>query len=389
MCSTCGCGEGNVSIEGVAPHSHDHHHHSHDHDHHDHGHHHHHGHDHHHEHNATPANTVHKYIDKSEQKHKHNYETHGQPIIIHHHHYHNSGDVHLHFYHDAQQNEAQVFHEHHHGHDDHHAHSHEHTHSHEHEHSHAHEHSHEHEEQFSPVIDNDNMHYGQGEAGTHAPGISQKRMLKIEMDVLDKNNRIAVHNREHFAQQNVLALNLVSSPGSGKTTLLTQTLKQLTQRVPCAVIEGDQQTTNDADRIRETGVAAIQVNTGKGCHLDAQMVHDATHQLGLKDNSILFIENVGNLVCPASFDLGEKHKVAILSVTEGEDKPLKYPHMFAAADLMIINKIDLVPHLNIDVQACIESARRVNPNIEIIALSATTGEGMEEWLAWLESRLCA
>ncbi len=384
MCSTCGCGEGNVSIEGVAPHSHDHHHHSHDHDHHDHGHHHHHGHDHHHEHNATPANTVHKYIDKSEQKHKHNYETHGQPIIIHHHHYHNSGDVHLHFYHDAQQNEAQVFHEHHHGHDDdHHAHSHEHTHS------HAHEHSHEHEEQFSPVIDNDNMHYGQGEAGTHAPGISQKRMLKIEMDVLDKNNRIAVHNREHFAQQNVLALNLVSSPGSGKTTLLTQTLKQLTQRVPCAVIEGDQQTTNDADRIRETGVAAIQVNTGKGCHLDAQMVHDATHQLGLKDNSILFIENVGNLVCPASFDLGEKHKVAILSVTEGEDKPLKYPHMFAAADLMIINKIDLVPHLNIDVQACIESARRVNPNIEIIALSATTGEGMEEWLAWLESRLCA
>lgn len=389
MCSTCGCGEGNVSIEGVAPHSHDHHHHSHDHDHHDHGHHHHHGHDHHHEHNATPANTVHKYIDKSEQKHKHNYETHGQPIIIHHHHYHNSGDVHLHFYHDAQQNEAQVFHEHHHGHDDHHAHSHEHTHSHEHEHSHDHEHSHEHEEQFSPVIDNDNMHYGQGEAGTHAPGISQKRMLKIEMDVLDKNNRIAVHNREHFAQQNVLALNLVSSPGSGKTTLLTQTLKQLTQRVPCAVIEGDQQTTNDADRIRETGVAAIQVNTGKGCHLDAQMVHDATHQLGLKDNSILFIENVGNLVCPASFDLGEKHKVAILSVTEGEDKPLKYPHMFAAADLMIINKIDLVPHLNIDVQACIESARRVNPNIEIIALSATTGEGMEEWLAWLESRLCA
>lgn len=387
MCSTCGCGEGNVSIEGVAPHSHDHHHHSHDHDHHDHGHHH---HGHHHEHNATPANTVHKYIDKSEQKHKHNYETHGQPIIIHHHHYHNSGDVHLHFYHDAQQNEAQVFHEHHHGHDDdHHAHSHEHTHSHEHEHSHDHEHSHEHEEQFSPVIDNDNMHYGQGEAGTHAPGISQKRMLKIEMDVLDKNNRIAVHNREHFAQQNVLALNLVSSPGSGKTTLLTQTLKQLTQRVPCAVIEGDQQTTNDADRIRETGVAAIQVNTGKGCHLDAQMVHDATHQLGLKDNSILFIENVGNLVCPASFDLGEKHKVAILSVTEGEDKPLKYPHMFAAADLMIINKIDLVPHLNIDVQACIESARRVNPNIEIIALSATTGEGMEEWLAWLESRLCA
>ncbi|MBG3128553.1 hydrogenase nickel incorporation protein HypB [Proteus mirabilis] len=403
MCSTCGCGEGNVRIEGVEPHSHDHHHHhSHDHDHHDHGHHHdhdHHGHDHHHEHTATPANTVHKYIDKSEQKHKHNYETHGQPIIVHHHYYHNSGDVHLHFHNDAQLNETPVFHEHHHGHDDHHEHDHSHNHdhaddhshehSHHHSHSHDHEHEHDHEEQFSPVIENQNMHYGQGEAGTHAPGISQKRMLKIEMDVLDKNNRIAVHNREHFEQQNVLALNLVSSPGSGKTTLLTQTLKQLAQRVPCAVIEGDQQTTNDADRIRETGVPAIQVNTGKGCHLDAQMVHDATHQLGLQDNSVLFIENVGNLVCPASFDLGEKHKVAILSVTEGEDKPLKYPHMFAAADLMIINKIDLVPHLNIDVQACIESARRVNPNIEIIALSATTGEGMEEWLAWLESRLCA
>lgn len=411
MCSTCGCGEGNVRIEGVEPHSHEHHHHhSHDHDHHDHGHHHdhsHHGHDHHHEHNATPANTVHKYIDKSEQKHKHNYETHGQPIIVHHHYYHNSGDVHLHFHNDTQLNETPVFHEHHHGHDDHHEHDHSHSHDHDHAHDHSHEHSHHHshshdhahghdhdhdhenEEQFSPVIENQNMHYGQGEAGTHAPGISQKRMLKIEMDVLDKNNRIAVHNREHFEQQNVLALNLVSSPGSGKTTLLTQTLKQLAQRVSCAVIEGDQQTTNDADRIRETGVPAIQVNTGKGCHLDAQMVHDATHQLGLQDNSVLFIENVGNLVCPASFDLGEKHKVAILSVTEGEDKPLKYPHMFAAADLMIINKIDLVPHLNIDVQACIESARRVNPNIEIIALSATTGEGMEEWLAWLESRLCA
>ncbi|MGO3685514.1 MAG: hydrogenase nickel incorporation protein HypB, partial [Proteus vulgaris] len=303
--------------------------------------------------------------------------------IVHHHYYHNSGDVHLHFHNDAQLNETPVFHEHHHGHNAHH------EHDHAHDHSHQHDHEHESEEQFSPVIENQNMHYGQGEAGTHAPGISQKRMLKIEMDVLDKNNRIAIHNREHFEQQNVLALNLVSSPGSGKTTLLTQTLKQLAQRVPCAVIEGDQQTTNDADRIRETGVPAIQVNTGKGCHLDAQMVHDATHQLGVQDNSILFIENVGNLVCPASFDLGEKHKVAILSVTEGEDKPLKYPHMFAAADLMIINKIDLVPHLNIDVQTCIESARRVNPNIEIIALSATTGEGMEAWLAWLESRLCA
>lgn len=387
MCSTCGCGEGNVSIEGVEPHSHEHHpHHSHDHEHghHDNDHHHHH-HDHHH--NESPhshgrhhaAKTVNNYTDKSEHKHKHNYETHDQPIIIHHHHYHNSGDVHLHFYQDAACDDDVVIHQH-----DNAANIHQHHH-------HPHQHAHHNEEDtpFAPVIDKQNMHYGQGEAGTHAPGISQKRMLKIEMDVLDKNNQIAVHNRDHFEQQHILALNLVSSPGSGKTTLLTQTLKQLANRVACAVIEGDQQTTNDADRIRETGVAAIQVNTGKGCHLDAQMVHDATHQLGLEDNSILFIENVGNLVCPASFDLGEKHKVAILSVTEGEDKPLKYPHMFAAADLMIINKIDLVPHLNIDIDQCIASARRVNPDIEVIALSATTGEGMAQWLAWLERRLCA
>lgn len=368
MCSTCGCGEGNISIEGVEPHSHD-----------DHSHHH--GHSHHH-HEAVPTKVINKYIDKSE--HEHQYETHGQPIIVHHHYYHNTGDVHLHFHQDNGLDSEKIIHQHHHAHDEH-AHSHPHDHSHEHLHNHAHEH----EDAFSPVIENQNMHYGQCEAGTHAPGISQKRMLKIEMDVLDKNNKIAVHNREHFEQQHVLALNLVSSPGSGKTTLLTQTLKKLSAEIPCAVIEGDQQTTNDADRIRETGVPAIQVNTGKGCHLDAQMVHDATHQLGLQNNSILFIENVGNLVCPASFDLGENHKVAILSVTEGEDKPLKYPHIFAAADLMIINKIDLVPHLNININACIDAAKRVNPNIHVIALSATTGEGMDEWLAWLKKNLCA
>ena len=231
------------------------------------------------------------------------------------------------------------------------------------------------------------MHYGMGEAGTHAPGLTQKRMVQIEMGVLDKNNQIAVHNREHLQEQGILALNLVSSPGSGKTTLLTRTLNYLKDKVPCAVIEGDQQTTNDAERIRATGVPAIQVNTGKGCHLDAQMVHDAMHHLGLKDNSLLFIENVGNLVCPAGFDLGEQHKVAILSVTEGEDKPLKYPHMFAAADLMLINKIDLLPYVNVNIEACVNAARRVNPDIDVIVLSATTGEGMDEWVAWLQDRL--
>lgn len=155
------------------------------------------------------------------------------------------------------------------------------------------------------------------------------------------------------------------------------------------MIEGDQQTTHDAERIRATGVPAIQVNTGKGCHLDAQMVHDAAHRLGLANDSLLFIENVGNLVCPASFDLGERHKVAVLSVTEGEDKPLKYPHMFAASTLMIINKVDLLPYLDFDIEQCIAYARQVNPDIQVIALSASSGEGMDLWLEWLETQRCA
>ncbi|MEY0267261.1 hydrogenase nickel incorporation protein HypB [Morganella morganii] len=371
MCSTCGCSEGNVQIEG---HSHDHH----DHQHHDHQHHDYQHHDHHH----------------------HEHDNSSRPVIIHHHHYHHNGDVNHYYYDGREAGEEHVHghsHEHSHGHEhshDHghdHSHSHEHGHAHDHHHSHDHEHSHDHGHEqaaaFAPVVDKDNMHYGMGEAGTHAPGLTQKRMVQIEMGVLDKNNQIAVHNREHLQEQGILALNLVSSPGSGKTTLLTRTLNYLKDKVPCAVIEGDQQTTNDAERIRATGVPAIQVNTGKGCHLDAQMVHDAMHHLGLKDNSLLFIENVGNLVCPAGFDLGEQHKVAILSVTEGEDKPLKYPHMFAAADLMLINKIDLLPYVNVNIEACVDAARRVNPDIDVIVLSATTGEGMNEWVAWLQDRL--
>lgn len=233
------------------------------------------------------------------------------------------------------------------------------------------------------------LHYGQGEAGAHAPGMTQRRMLEIELDVLDKNNRLAAVNRTAFDQQRQFVLNLVSSPGSGKTTLLTETLQRLKGRVPCAVIEGDQQTVNDAARIRATGTPAIQVNTGKGCHLDAQMIHDARQRLALEAGGIMFIENVGNLVCPASFDLGERHKVAVLSVTEGEDKPLKYPHMFAAASLMILNKVDLLPYLNFDVEQCMAWAREVNPDIEILCVSATHGEGMESWLNWLEKQRCA
>lgn len=342
MCSTCGCSEGNVQIEG---HSHDHHdHHEHPHD----GHHH------------------------------HDHENYSRPVIIHHHHYHHSGDVN-HYYYGGRETGSDNQHA---AHDEHH-----HDHAHDHSHSHDHDHTHDHTPTFAPVVDDDNMHYGMGEAGTHAPGLSQKRMVQIEMGVLDKNNQIAAHNREHLKEQGILALNLVSSPGSGKTTLLTRTLNYLKDKVSCAVIEGDQQTTNDAERIRATGVPAIQVNTGKGCHLDAQMVHDAMHHLKLSDNSLLFIENVGNLVCPASFDLGEQHKVAILSVTEGEDKPLKYPHMFAAADLMLINKIDLLPYVDVNIEACVNAARRVNPDIDVIVLSASTGEGMDEWITWLKNRL--
>lgn len=244
--------------------------------------------------------------------------------------------------------------------------------------------------EFTPTQSgNGDLHYGHGEAGTHAPGMSQRRMLEVEIDVLDKNNQIAARNRARFAARQQLVLNLVSSPGSGKTTLLTETLQRLNARISCAVIEGDQQTVNDAARIRATGTPAIQVNTGKGCHLDAQMIADAAPRLPLDDRGILFIENVGNLVCPAGFDLGERHKVAVLSVTEGEDKPLKYPHMFAAASLMLLNKVDLLPYLNFDVERCIAYAREVNPQIEILLVSATKGDGMDAWLDWLETQRCA
>jgi hydrogenase nickel incorporation protein HypB len=184
-------------------------------------------------------------------------------------------------------------------------------------------------------------------------------------------------------------LNLLSSPGSGKTSLLIQTIEQLKNSQAVAVIEGDQQTSRDAERIRATGVPALQLNTGKGCHLDAPMVGHAVEQLQPASNGILFIENVGNLVCPAGFDLGEARKVVILSVTEGEDKPLKYPDMFHAADLLLLNKIDLLPHLDFDLQQCIANARRINPGIEIIQLSARSGEGINDWLAWLKRQYTA
>lgn len=259
-----------------------------------------------------------------------------------------------------------------------------HTHEHGHDH-HTHEHPHSHQAEHTHVHqEGQDLHFGKGPAHAHAPGLSQARMVQIEQDILGKNNAYAEQNRRYFQTHGHLVLNLVSSPGSGKTTLLTKTLSLLNGQLPAAVIEGDQQTQNDAERIRATGVQAVQINTGKGCHLDAHMVGHALESLPLPDYSLLFIENVGNLVCPASFDLGEAHKVAILSVTEGEDKPLKYPDMFAAADLMLLNKIDLLPHLDFDVEQCLDYARRVNPNIDCLQVSARTGEGMEQWLEWLQ-----
>jgi hydrogenase nickel incorporation protein HypB len=211
--------------------------------------------------------------------------------------------------------------------------------------------------------------------------------LEVQEAVLGKNDGIAVHNRDFFQKRGVLALNLVSSPGSGKTTILERTIRELPQGIPLAVIEGDQQTMLDAERIAATGVPVVQVNTGAGCHLDAEMVHRALHQMEVAANSLLFIENVGNLVCPAMFDLGEAAKVVIISVTEGEDKPLKYPAMFDAATLCLINKIDLLPYVDFDLARCREYGLRVNPRLEFFEISARTGAGMPAWLAWLRRQL--
>ena len=230
------------------------------------------------------------------------------------------------------------------------------------------------------------LHFGLGIAGGSTPDEEQTRLLKLEQNILSKNDAIAEHNRRHFAAHCVLALNLISSPGSGKTTLLVRTLADLKDRLALAVIEGDQQTATDAERIRATGLPAIQVNTGKGCHLDAQMVARAFANLPAPEGGVLFIENVGNLVCPAGFDLGEAHKVVMVSVTEGEDKPLKYPDVVAAADLLLVSKADLLPYLEFDLARLIENAQRVNSGIKVLTLSAKTGEGLDEWKRWIEDR---
>ena len=262
-------------------------------------------------------------------------------------------------------------------------------HGHGHEHVHADGTRHSHEHGHDPAHEHGHSHAAdEGHGHSHAPGLSATRRVQIEQNILSRNNAYAHENRQHLAGHGIFALNLVSGPGSGKTTLLCKTITMLAG-LPVAVIEGDQQTSMDAERIRATGAPAVQINTGKGCHLDAHMVGHAMSRLALKDDSLLMIENVGNLVCPAAFDLGEAHKVVILSVTEGEDKPIKYPDMFRAASLMLLNKIDLLPHLDFDVEAALGYARRVNPQIRVIQLSATRGEGMDEWLQFLRDGLAS
>lgn len=226
-------------------------------------------------------------------------------------------------------------------------------------------------------------HHHDHEHGTDGALVAGTRRIAIEEDILARNAQQAALNRAYFSAKHFLVLNLVSSPGSGKTSLLVETLKRFDG--PAAVIEGDQETSCDAARIQETGRPAIQVNTGRGCHLDADMVAHAYAHLGVPENAVLFIENVGNLVCPAGFDLGEDKRVVIVSVTEGEDKPLKYSHIFATADLMIVSKADLLPHLDFDLAALIANAQKVNPKIAVLTLSVKSGEGVGKWLDWLKA----
>lgn len=210
--------------------------------------------------------------------------------------------------------------------------------------------------------------------------------VSLEQKVLAKNDMLAEHNRQWLADREILAFNMTSSPGAGKTTLLERTIRHLGSQHQVSVIEGDQETLLDADRITAAGARAVQVNTGAGCHLDAEMIDRALHVLEPESGSLLFIENVGNLVCPALFDLGEHSKVVVISVTEGTDKPLKYPHMFAAAGLVLINKIDLLPYVEFDLDLCAQHARSVNPNVEILPVSATKGDGMDAWFEWIDAR---
>lgn len=333
MCTVCGCGEGETRIDGKGI-------------------------------DGKAADAGHEHIGPDGKVYRHR---HGE---AHHHAHHHHDHTHEHVAPDGT-----VFR---HSHNDH-GHDHGH-HNHDHDHSHHHHaHTHDHPRPDRP------------DAIDGGAALNQPRLVTIERDILAKNDGLAAVNRRCFAERGVFVLNLMSSPGSGKTTLLTRSLTDLKGRFPVAVIEGDQQTSFDADRIRATGTPAVQVNTGKGCHLDASMVAQAADKLAAEGqftaDGVLFVENVGNLVCPAGFDLGETHRIVVLSVTEGEDKPLKYPDMFVRADLLVVNKIDLLPHLTFDVERMIGYAQRLNPSLAVIQLSATTGQGLEEWYDWIADGL--
>ena len=246
----------------------------------------------------------------------------------------------------------------------------------EHDHAHAHEHG-----EHTHTHDRDHRH-DPGHTHTHGHATT----VTLEARVLAKNDALAAQNRAWFAGREILALNLVSSPGAGKTTLLERTIRETKDHLPLHVIEGDQATSNDGERIRAAGARVVQLNTGTGCHLDADMIARGLRELAPPVGAVVVIENVGNLVCPALFDLGEHAKVAILSVAEGDDKPLKYPHMFRAAAVMILNKIDLLPHVDFDVEKAAENALSINPKIKIIKVSARTGEGLAGWYDWLQAR---
>jgi hydrogenase nickel incorporation protein HypB len=281
-------------------------------------------------------------------------------------HGHAHGDVHTH----ADGTTHAHGHGHGHGHDHHHGHGHDHSHPHDHDHDHDHDHGHDHPHSHDLQV----------------PG-RDGQTIALEAAILGKNQMLAERNRGWLAGRGVLALNLMSSPGSGKTTLLERSIAELKGEVVINVVEGDQATLNDAQRIRATGAQAVQVNTGTGCHLEADMLGRAMELLNPPPGSLLVVENVGNLVCPALFDLGEKARVVIFSVTEGEDKPLKYPHMFGAADVLLLSKIDLLPHLRVNLQLMMDNALKINPRLKIFPVSAFTGEGIQAWYGWLRASL--
>lgn len=334
MCTTCGCSDGSKPrVDGTQVNEDEH------------------GHEHSHAHSHAHSHSHGDHIHSHEHEHSHEHP-----------HEHESGHAHSH----ARLHDDDQVQEHSHDHEHEHSHSHEHSHDHDHEHSHEHNHEHGH----------DHVHEGGG-----------RTIIKLEQDVLAKNNMFAAQNRGFFSGRGVLALNLVSSPGSGKTSLLERTIVDLTATFKIGVIEGDQETDNDAQRIKATGCQVVQINTGSGCHLEADTIARAVTKLNPVSGSIVFIENVGNLVCPALFDLGEAAKVAILSVTEGEDKPLKYPHMFRAASVMLVNKTDLLPHLKFDIEKCIENALLVNPALKVFRVSAQDGSGLSLWYDWLKEQV--